>query len=195
VAPVGVHDHALSEGALQLNLQTRRAGRQHADDFVKIAVGGGLRQPEPSAQPRDIALVPKPGQGEQRLPVAAQPAGSFPGADLAAVRRQQPGDEQDQLHGNVEHDTIGDHAEPLPVAGDLWRDFHRGLRVSPATQLMSACLPGRPLRHVAHLILAGKTTLKEGDRAGVVGPHEWSRLAREEVRPAQPAGARTEGVR
>ena len=36
-------------------------------------------------QPRDIALVPEPGQPEQRLPVTAQPAGSLPRPDLASV--------------------------------------------------------------------------------------------------------------
>src|ERR1035437_9024299 len=89
-------------------------------------VDGCKSQPS-TAKPRDIALVPEPRQPENRLPVTAQPAGSLPGPDLAAVRGQQPGHEQDPFPGDVEHDTIGDHAEPLPVYGDLQRDlFYRG---------------------------------------------------------------------
>ena len=52
-------------------------------------------------------------------------------------------------------DTIGDHAEPLPVADDLQRDlFYRGLRAFPgmpayvrvsSTMGVTRCLPGSPL--------------------------------------------------
>ena len=124
-APVRVHDlavqdqvrHPRGQGVLQLLLQPRRAGREHVDGLVQVAVSGGLRQPEAAAEPRDVPFVPEPGQGEQRLPVAAQPAGSLPRADLAAVTGQQAGNEPDQVPGHVEHDTIGDHAEPLPGSG------------------------------------------------------------------------------
>jgi hypothetical protein len=77
--------------------QARRAGGEDVDDLIQVPVGGGLRQPEAGTQPRDVALVAKPRQPEQRLPVTAQLAGSLPGTDLAAAGGQQPGDEQDQL--------------------------------------------------------------------------------------------------
>src|SRR5512142_2540854 len=64
-------------------------------NLVQVPVRGGLRQPEATAEPRDIALIPEPRQGEQRLPVAAQPPGSLPRADLAAADGQQPGNEPD----------------------------------------------------------------------------------------------------
>src|SRR5512135_3711025 len=48
---------------------------------------------------------------------SGQPAGSPPRPDLTAVRGQQAGNEPDQVPGHVEHDTIGDHAEPLPGSG------------------------------------------------------------------------------
>ena len=70
------------------------AGRQHLDHLIEITVRGGLRQPEAAAQPRDVAFVPEPGQGEDRLLITAQPAGSLPRADLAAARGQQPGNEK-----------------------------------------------------------------------------------------------------
>jgi hypothetical protein len=41
-----------------------------------------------------------------------QPARPVPGADVAAVIGQQFREERGQLEGNVEHDTIGQHAEP-----------------------------------------------------------------------------------
>src|SRR5487761_710714 len=155
-APVGVHylavqDHvrrALGQRPLECLGQSRRPGREHLDDLVQVPVGRGLRQPEPGAQPRDVPLVPEPGQAEQRLPVTAQLAGALPGADLAAAGGQQPGHEQDQLSRDIEHDTIGDHAEPLPVSDDLQRDlFYRELRVFPA------------ISAYVQLNLVGKTSL------------------------------------
>jgi hypothetical protein len=77
------------------------------------------------------------------------------------VRSQQPGNEQDQFPGNVEHDTIGDHAEPLPAEGVLQRDlFYRGLRAFPeisAYVRVSALM----LRYApfARLTLGEKTSL------------------------------------
>jgi hypothetical protein len=74
---------------------------------------------------------------------------------------QQPGNEPDQVPGHVEHDTIGDHAEPLPGSGVLQRDFfYRGLRASPAisayvrVSAWTSCYVT-----FAGLVLAGKTSL------------------------------------
>jgi len=86
--------------------------------------------------------------------------------DLAAVRGQQAGNEPDQLPRDVKHDTIGAHAEPLPVDGDLQRDlFYRGLRAYQritvyvrVSALMSRYAP------LARLTLAEKTSL--GERIG-----------------------------
>ena len=64
--------------------QVRRPGRQDVDPLVQVPVRRGLPQPEPGAQPPDISLVPEPGQHEQRLLIAAQLAGTFPGAPRLA---------------------------------------------------------------------------------------------------------------
>src|SRR6185312_3043248 len=157
-APVRVHDlavqdqvrRALSQRPLQLLLQPWRAGRQDLDHLIEVPVRGGLRQPEAGAQPPDIALVPEPRQREQRLLIAAQPAGSLPRADLAPVPGEQPGNEPDQLPGHVEHDTIGDHAEPLPGSGLFFGETSStgGSAPPQRSPRLSACLPGRLLRHV-----------------------------------------------
>jgi hypothetical protein len=99
----------------------------------RYAVDCGSPKPAPS---RGISPLSRNHASPNRACfMAGQPAGSLPGADLAAVRGQQGGREPDQFSGDVEHDTIGDHAEPLPVDGDLQRDlFYRGLR---ACQLIS----------------------------------------------------------
>lgn len=98
---------------------------------------------------------------EQRLPVTAQLAGAFAGPGLAAVRGQQAGDERHQFPGNVKSDTIGDHAEPRPVADDLQRDlFYRGLRAfpgMPAYVRVPALMPRYAL--FAGFTLAEKTSV------------------------------------
>jgi hypothetical protein len=74
---------------------------------------------------------------------------------------QQPGNEQDQLPGHVEHDTIGDHAEPLPADGVLWRDFfYRGLRASPGISAY-VCVSTLTSRYIpfARLTLSEKTSM------------------------------------
>jgi hypothetical protein len=77
------------------------------------------------------------------------------------VRGQQPGNEPDQFRRDIEHDTIGDHAEPLPVDGDLQRDlFYRGLRVFPGISAyvrVSTSMPSYVPS--AGFTLAGKTSL------------------------------------
>jgi hypothetical protein len=128
---------ALGQSPLEGLAQLRGLRGQHLDDLIQVAVGGGLGQAEPGAQPRDAHLVPEPGQPEQRLPVAAQPAGVFPGPDLAAAGSQQPGNEHDQGNRNIESGTIGDHAEPFRGGWVLWRDLlYRGLRVPPGHLLL-----------------------------------------------------------
>ena len=95
--------------------------------------------------------------------IAAQPAGSLPRPDLAAADGQQAGNEPDQVPGNVERDTIGDHAEPLPGSGcSLARLLLPGLRVSPeisayvrVSALTSFYVP------FAQLTLGGKTSLSD----------------------------------
>jgi hypothetical protein len=43
------------------------------------------------------------------------------------VPGEQAGNESDQFPGHVDHETIGDHAKPLPGSGVLWRNFfYRG---------------------------------------------------------------------
>ena len=93
----------------------RAASTSITSSRYRYAVDCASPKPRPS---RGMSpLVPEPRQPEQRLPVAAQPAGSPPRPDLAAVAGQQAGNEPDQVPGHVEHDTIGDHAEPLPGSG------------------------------------------------------------------------------
>ena len=56
-------------------------------------------------------------QPARTAPAFSSPGcGSLPRPDLAAVGGQQAGNEPDQFPGYIEHDSIGDHAEPLPVA-------------------------------------------------------------------------------
>jgi hypothetical protein len=116
MAAVAVHDLAVQDhvrrplrhGPFQGLLQAGRLRGQDLRALGYVAVRRGLRQPEPGPQPRDIRVIPVPGQDEQRLPVTAQAAGALPGADLLAVPGQQPRDEPDKLSGHVKPDTIGD---------------------------------------------------------------------------------------
>jgi hypothetical protein len=116
VAAVAVHylavqDHVrrpLRHGPFQGLLQAGHLREQDLRALGYVAVRRRLRQPGPGPQPRDIRLIPVPGQDEQCLPVTAQAAGALPGADLPAAPGQQPRDIQDKLSGHVKSDTIGD---------------------------------------------------------------------------------------
>ena len=92
-----------------------RAGGQHRHGLVQVPVGGGLGNLEAPAEPGDIGPVPEPRQGEDGLVPAGQCPAAARGADLPPPGQQQLRDVPDQFHGNAGHDTIGDHAEPLPV--------------------------------------------------------------------------------
>ena len=104
-APVGVHDlavqdqvrHPLGQGPLQLLLQTRRAGRDHLDHLIEIPVCRGLRQPETRAS-RGMSPLSR-NQASPNSAAGSSPAAGPPRPDLAAVRGQQPGNEQDQPLG------------------------------------------------------------------------------------------------
>ena len=118
----------LRQGALQLLLQ---AGARAASTSMTSSGTGTpwTAAAEAAAEPRDIALSGTT-PGRTAPAGSSQPAGSPPRPDLTAGAGQQAGNEPDQVPGHVEHDTIGDHAEPLPVAGVLQRDFfYRGLRL------------------------------------------------------------------
>ena len=121
-------------------------GCQHPDGFVQVPVGGGLGDPEAVAEPGDIGTVPEPGQGEDCLFPAGQRSRPAPGADLAAVIGQQVREERGQLDGHVEHDTIGQHAEP---PGSQWifseTSSTGGSAPARGSCAMSACLPARPV--------------------------------------------------
>ena len=96
-----------------------------------VAVRRHLRQPEPGPQSRDVRFIPVSGQDEQRLPVAAQAAGVLPGADLPAAPGQQPRNEQDQVPGHIESDTIGDQGEAARQADFFGETSSTGSSASP----------------------------------------------------------------
>jgi hypothetical protein len=76
---------------------------EHLDSLVLVPAGGGLRDPEPLAQPPDVRPVPEPGQREDRL----LPAGQGRGSDLAAVLCRRARHEHHELERDVKDDPIG----------------------------------------------------------------------------------------
>jgi hypothetical protein len=101
------------------------------------------------AQPPDISRVLEARQGEQRLPVTAQPASFLPGAAPAAAGGRLTGNELNQLRGHVEHDSIEDHAAPLPVAAcSLARLLLPGIRVSGHLRVCPRVCLNVPLSYV-----------------------------------------------
>jgi hypothetical protein len=105
----------------------------------RYAVDCGSPKPAPSRG----MCPPCPGTRPARTaPAYSSPAcGSPPGADLAPPRGQQPGNEQDQVPGHVEHDTIGDHAEPLPVAVIFGETSSTGAPRLPGDLRVPASMP------------------------------------------------------
>jgi hypothetical protein len=111
------HGHFLASSGARSST-CRSPGARPASTWVTSSMyryAVALDRPRPRAQPADASLVAEPGQAGQRLPVTAQPAGSFPGPDLATARCGQAGNEQDQVPGDVEHDRTEEHAERLPA--------------------------------------------------------------------------------
>ena len=98
--------------------------------------------------------------GRQRLLTAAQPASSLPRADHVTAGGQQAGNEPDKVLGHVEHDTIGGHAEPLPVAVIFGEISSTGAPRLPGDlrQCPRVC-PDTPYVTFDQLAAAGETSL------------------------------------
>jgi pyruvate/2-oxoglutarate dehydrogenase complex dihydrolipoamide acyltransferase (E2) component len=103
---------ALASGPLQRLAQVRRLAREHGDDLVEVAVGGGPRDAVVAGQRIGGGTVAEPPQAHHGLPKAGQHPAAVWGAAPVALGQQQLGNELSQFPGDVKRGTIGDHVEP-----------------------------------------------------------------------------------
>ncbi len=99
-------------------------GRQHLDHLIQVAVRGGLRQPEPAAS---RGMCPCPGTRPGEHAAYSSPACGFPSACRSRAGAQRAGGKRTRSAPWARRAcTIGDHAEPLPVAGCSLADSSTG---------------------------------------------------------------------